>query len=316
MPADAPEEATEEEPEPVEPVAIAAASADQADSVEPVEVELATTAAAPASPIPTAAVADAEPVVAPEPAVAVPEPAIGDRASLKVEAREPGADSPREVRDSGRRNRFRDGPDLFGRGFARSDPVKLESIKSDKPDRAKPDPAKPDPAKPELGKREVGDLDFAKLDFGATPLREGGRDPGSRDLLARAIPSELGAPDVGSRNPPLTDAALRVRLNTMLGSPDLTAPRKGGAEEPADGQADAEKAEPALDPVATKPPSAVERLSDIGSAARSRRADVGSEHEAPKLSPGAPPVPVPAPEPQGARRAAASWRSSCPSSPR
>ena len=106
-------------------------------------------------------------------------------------------------------------------------------------------------------RREVGDLDLAKLDMlGRRRRREGGRDlasrePGSRDLLARAIPSELGAPDVGSRNPPLTDAALRGRLNTMLGSRAISRPpARAAPKEPAatdDAGADT-AAEPAADP--------------------------------------------------------------------
>ena len=195
--------------------------------------------------------------------------------------------------------------------------MKLEPIKSDRPDRAKPDAAKPEIATPEIAKPEVGKHGVGKrekLDFSKPRLRgaaaprgwprsasrdPGSRDPGSRDLLARAIPSELGAPDIGSRNPPLTDAALRVRLNTMLASPDLAAPGKEGAEGPGEGQADAEQAaEPAPDPVATKPLIAVERLSDVASAARNRRADVAPERETSKLTPGAPPLPVPAPEPE------------------
>jgi hypothetical protein len=241
-----------------------------------------------------------------------PEPAVADPEAAEAEAKELDIMSPREVRESARRNRFRDreGPDLFGRGFARSDPVRLEPIKSDRP-------------KLEPPRREVGKLDPAKLDFGTISRREGGRDPGSRDLgsrnlLARAIPGELGAPDIGSRNPPLTDAALRVRVNTMLASADLVAPHKEGAKEPGaedDGEADAEHApEPAPDPVPTKPLIAVERLSDVSKAARRRKADNAPEREAPKFPPAGPPLsappisappvfaPAPVPEPEGARR--------------
>jgi GYF domain 2 len=236
------------------------------------------------------------------PASIAPEPAVADQVPAKSEAKETGG--PREVRESFRRNRFRDGPDLFGRGFARSDPVRLEPVKSD--------PAKPDRARPEVGKR-----DLAKLDFGTTTRRDGAaRDAGSRDLLARAIPSELGAPDMRLRNPPLTDAALRVRLNTMLASADLAAPRNESAEEPAadDGQAYAEKAGgPAPDSVATKPLIAIERVSEVSSGARSRKADIkpdiAAEREGPKFAAGAPPIPapVPAPQPKSARRGGSFW---------
>ena len=240
------------------------------------------------------------------PVSTAPEPVVADPEPVKAEPKE--IESPREVRESGRRNRFRDGPDLFGRGFARSDPVRLEPIKSDT---AKPDPKlELDPARPEAGK-----LDFPKLDFGAAPRREGApgpRNPGARDLLARAIPSELGAPDIGSRNQPLTDAALRVSLNTMLASADVPPPRKGSAQEPEaeeDREADTEQAaEPARDPMAAKPLIAVGRLSDVSSTARRRKAeikpDIAGEREPPNFPAGPPPLsaPEPVPEPEGARR--------------
>ena len=152
------------------------------------------------------------------------------------------------------------------------------------------------------------------------PRREGGaRDPGSRGLLARAIPSELGAPDIGSRNPPLTDAALRVRVNTMLASADPAAPRKEGEPGAVDAaQADARKkaAEPA-DPVTAKPLVAIERLSDASGAARSRKPDIkpdikpnlakqdiAATREVPKFPAEGPPVyaPAPVPEPEGGGR--------------
>jgi hypothetical protein len=244
---------------------------------------------------------------APEPAIADPEPA-GNEAYREAETKEADAGGPREVRESGRRNRFRDGPDLFGRGFARSDPVRLEPIKSDL---AKSDPAEPERARPDRARLEVGKLDLAKLDMLA------GRE-GARDLLARAIPSELGAPDIGSRNPPLTDAALRGRLNTMLAARDLAVPGKDGPKEPAaTDDADADTAAEPADPMAAKPLVAVERLSDVSKAARRRKADMAAEREAARLSnaresegfpPGAPPIltpePVPEPElePQEARR--------------
>jgi hypothetical protein len=286
---DEPEEAQEdkrepEEAEPAEVVAEVHADVEDAagtDSASTVSADVASTALVP---------------TAPGPAVADPEPA-------KAEATE--IESPREVRESGPRNRFRGGPDLFGRGFARSDPVRLEPIDSET---AKPDP-KLDPVRPEVGKR-----DPAKLDFGGA-RREGSardpspRDPGSRNPLSRAIPSELGAPDIGSRNPPLTDAALRVRLNTMLTSADLAAPHKEGDEEPEaedDSQTDPKKAAEPADP--PKPLVSVERLSGVASAARSRKADTkpdpAVEREAPKFPAGAPPdfAPAPVPEPEGARR--------------
>jgi GYF domain 2 len=269
------------------------------------------------------------------PVSTVPEPAVADLELAKAQAVEadtkeadtPEADtieadaaSPREVRESARRNRFRDGPDLFGRGFARSDPVRLEPIKSDT---AKVERPRPDRVRPEVGKLDLGKLDLAKLDLAETPRREG-REPGSRDLLARAIPSELGAPDIGSRNPPLTDAALRVRLNTMLASAELPAPGKDDTEEAgAADDADAKKAVEPADPVGAKPPIAVERLSDVAGAARSRKADVkadiatergppklsiAAEREVPKFKAGAPPIAAPLPvpeledEPESARR--------------
>jgi hypothetical protein len=247
---------------------------------------------------------------APEPAVVDPEPVRPEPAEIE---------SPREVRESGRRNRFRDGPDLFGRGFARSDPVRLEPIKSDT---AKHDPKfdpKLDPVRPEVGKLDLPKLDLPKLDFGAAPRREGApRNPGARGLLARAIPSELGAPDIGSRNQPMTDAALRDSLNTMLASADVAPPRKGSAKEPGapvapgaeeDGEAAMEQAvEPVRDPAATKPLIAVERLSDVSSAARRRKAeikpDLAGEREPPNFPAGPPPLaaPEPVPEPEGAHR--------------
>jgi GYF domain 2 len=253
------------------------------------------------------------PPVSMPPLSTAPEPAVADPEPPKAE---PEIESPREVRESGRRNRFRDGPDLFGRGFARSDPVRLEPIKSDT---AKPDPKldqKLDPARPEVGKLDLPKLDFPKLDIGAAPHREaapGLRNPGARNLLTRAIPSELGAPDIGSRNQPLTDAALRVSVNTMLASADVAPPRKGSPKEPGvedDEEVDAENVPaPARDPAATKPLIAVERLSDIASAARGRKADIkpdiALEREVPKFPAGPPPIsaPEPVPEPEEARRA-------------
>ncbi len=237
-------------------------------------------------------------------------PAVVDPEPVKPEPGE--IESPREVRESGHRNRFRDGPDLFGRGFARSDPVRLEPIKSDtaKLDLKLDSKVEPklDPVRPEVGK-----LDYPKLDFGAAPRREGTpRNPGARDLLARAIPSELGAPDVGSRNQPLTDAALRVSLNTMLASADVAPPRKGSAKEPAaEGYSEADTgqaAETAREAAAPKPLIAVERLSDVSSAARRRKAefkpDIAGEHQAPNFPAGPPPLsaPEPVPEPEDAHR--------------
>jgi GYF domain 2 len=291
---DEPEEAQEEkrEPEEAEPAEVVAEDhADVEDAAGTDSTSTDSTSTESADAASTALVP-----TAPEPVVADPEPA-------KAEAKE--IENPREVRESGRRNRFRGGPDLFGRGFARSDPVRLEPIESET---AKPDP-KLDPVRPEAGK-----LDPAKLDFGGA-RREGSardpgpRDPGPRNLLSRAIPSELGAPDIGPRNPPLTDAALRVRLNTMLTSADLAAPRKEGDEEPEagdDSQTDPKKAAEPADPL--KPLVSVERHSGVVGAARSRKAynkpDPAAEREAPKFPPGAPPVfaPAPVPEPEGARR--------------
>ena len=232
-----------------------------------------------------------------------PEPAAADPEPVQSEPRE--IESPREVRESNRRNRFRDGPDLFGRGFARSDPVRLEPIKSDT---ARSDP-KFDPARPEVGK-----LDFPKLDLGPAPRREGAagpRNPGPRNLLARAIPSELGAPDIGSRNQPLTDAALRGSLNTMLASTDVAPPRQESAKEPVtkdDGEEDAERAaEPARVSATTKPLIAFDRLSDVSITARTRKADakadIAAEREIPKFPGGPPPLSAePVPEPEGAGR--------------
>ncbi len=310
---DEPEEAQEEtrEPQEAEPTETAedrggleeAAHADaayadsaHADSAHPDSAHI--------EPVDTASIAATALSTAPEPAVVDPEP-------VKPEPME--IESPREVRESGRRNRFRDGPDLFGRGFARSDPVRLEPIKSDT---AKPDPKfdpKLDPARPEVGKLDLPKLDLPKLDFGAAPRREGApRNPGGRGLLARALPSELGAPDIGSRNQPMTDAALRDSLNTMLASADVAPSRKGsakelGAPEAEDGEA-ATEAEPARDPAAAKPLIAVERLTDVSGAARRRKAevkpDLAGEREPPNFPAGPPPLaaPEPVPEPEGARR--------------
>jgi hypothetical protein len=303
--ADAPAEEQALEPdEPAEAAADDRSDAEDAADTEPTTASV----AAPDQAAPTPA-----PILAP--AVAEPEPAKAEaeETDIKAEAkeidikptREDDAASPREVRENVRRNRFRDGPDLFGRGFARSDPVRLEPLGSD--------PGKPDPAKPDQPRREVGKLDVAKLDFAEPPRREGrARDPGSRDLLARAIPSELGAPDIGSRNPPLTDAALRVRLNTMLAAPDLAVPGKDGEPEAAD-DADAKKAAEPADTGAAKPLIAVERLSEVSSAARSRKGDIkpgiakpdiSSQREAPKFPAEGPPVyePAPVPEPEGGGR--------------
>jgi len=312
----------------------AAPDVTEAVSAEAVSTEAASIEAGSAGAVSTEAVSTEATTLdstAPESAIADPDPAESE--AKELDAKEPDAKAidakaadtkeaetgiPREVRESVRRNRFRDGPDLFGRGFARSDPVRLEPIKSDP---AKPDTARPDRSKPDRVRPEVGKLDLAKLDFAETTRREGAaRDPGSRDLLARAIPTELGAPDIGSRNPPLTDAALRVRVNTMLTSADLAVPRKDGADEPAaaDDADENQAAEPA-DSVATKSLVAVERLSDVSSAARGRKADIKSdiaaEREAPKSSiaaeregrkfpAGAPPIfhPAPEPEPEGTRR--------------
>jgi GYF domain 2 len=293
--------AEQQEPEPAEPVAIVADAEDHGDAQDAADMD--STVAVSAATAPAAA--------SPAPAAAGPEPTKAEVKETELRG-ERDAESPREVRESVRRNRFRDGPDLFGRGFARSDPVRLEPLRSDT---AKSDIAKPDPARPEVGK-----LDLAKLDFGEMPRREGGaRDPASRDLLARAIPNELGAPDIGSRNPPLTDAALRVRLNTMLASADLAAPRKEGESGAADAaQADAKKAMEPADPVATKPLVAVERLSDLSGPARSRKADIKPDNakpdiaqqditavrEVPKFPAEGPPVyaPAPVPEPKGGGR--------------
>jgi GYF domain 2 len=309
---DEPEEAPQEEPEPeeAEPAATdapAAAAEDHAAAEDPAGMDLTDAVSTVPAPVSTAPVSAAHVSIPPEPAVADPEPAAAEAIeaeAIEADGKPAEIESPREVRESGRRNRFRDGPDLFGRGFARSDPVRLEPIKSEtaKLD-PQPDP-KFDPARPEVGK-----LDLAKL--GGT-RREGTRDlgprdPGSRNLLSRAIPSELGAPDIGSRNPPLTDAALRVRLNTMLASTDLAAPPKGHDQEPEaddDPQADlreaAEPAEPA------KPPVAVERLSDVSRVARRRKPDIKPDiaAEIPKFPAGVPPTyaPAPVPEPEGARR--------------
>ena len=309
--------AEEQVPAPAEPAEVAAddhSDAEDAADTEPTTASVA--APTQAAPIPA-------PISAP--AVAEPEPAKAEAEETDIRAeakeidikptREDDAASPREVRENVRRNRFRDGPDLFGRGFARSDPVRLEPMKSDP---GKPDLTKLDPAKPEQPRREVGKLDVAKLDFVEPPGREGrARNPGSRDLLARAIPSELGAPDIGSRNPPLTDAALRVRLNTMLAAPDLAVPGKDGEPEAAD-DADAKKAAEPADTGAAKPLIAVERLSEVSSAARSRKGDIkpdvakldiakpdiSSQREAPKFPAEGPPVyePAPVPEPEGGGR--------------
>jgi uncharacterized protein DUF4339 len=302
-PADAQGEVQEsQEAEPVEAAEDHSGTGDaaHADAVydDAAHMDLAHTDSAHGEPVDAASTAAAALSTTLEPAVVDPEP-------VKPEPME--IESPREVRESGRRNRFREGPDLFGRGFAKSDPVRLEPIRSDA---ARPDP-KLDPARPEVGK-----LDFPKLDFGAASRRES--IPGPRNLLARAIPSELGAPDIGSRNQPMTDAALRDSVNTMLGSPDVAPPRKGrpkelgapvapGAEE--DGEAATEQAvEPARDPAATKPLIAVERLSQVTSAARRRKAeikpDLAGEREPPNFPAGPPPLsaPEPVPEPEGARR--------------
>jgi hypothetical protein len=278
---DKPEEVQEETPEPEEAEPVQAAE-DRSGTEDAAHAHSASMESADA------------PSTAPAPEPAVVDSELGSAEPMQIE-------SPREVRESARRNRFREGPDLFGRGFARSDPVRLEPIKSDT---AKPDP-KLDPIRPEVGK-----LDFPKLDFGSAPRREG--SPAPRNLLARAIPSELGAPDIGSRNQPLTDAALRVSLNTMLASADVAPPRKGSAEEPGaedKGESDAETAaEPARDPVAAKPLIAVERLSDVSGATRARKAkikpDVAADREAPKFPAGPPPLsaPEPVPEPADARR--------------
>ena len=307
---DEPEEAQEEilepeEAEPVEPAEDRSATEDAAHAdaayTDSAHMDSAHIHSAHVEPVAAASTAAAAHSTAPEPAVVDPQP---------VQAEPMEIESPREVRESGRRNRFRDGPDLFGRGFARSDPVRLEPIKSDT---AKPDPKvdpKLDPARPEVGK-----LNFPKLDFGAAPRREvapGPRNPGARDLLARAIPSELGAPDIGSRNQPMTDAALRDSLNTTLASADVAPPRQGSAKETAaqdHGEADAEQAaEPAHDPAATKPLIAVERLSEVSSTTRRRKAeikpDLPGEREPPNFPAGPPPLsaPEPVPEPEGAHR--------------
>jgi hypothetical protein len=313
--------AEEQAPEPDEPAEAAAddrGDAEDAADTEPTTASVAAPAQAAPIPVPISA-----PIPAPGAAEPGPAKAEAEETDIKAEAkeidikptREDDAASPREVRENVRRNRFRDGPDLFGRGFARSDPVRLEPIKSDP---GKLDLTKFDPAKPDQPRREVGKLDVAKLDFVEPPRREGrARDPGSRDLLARAIPSELGAPDIGSRNPPLTDAALRVRLNTMLAAPDIAVPSKDGEPEAADA-ADAEKAAEPADAGAAKPLIAVERLSEVSSAARSRKRDIkpdiakpdiakpdiSSQREAPKFPAEGPPVyePAPVPEPQGGGR--------------
>jgi hypothetical protein len=272
-----------------------AAADDRSDAEDAADME--PTAAAAIAP------AQAAPIPAPisAPAIADPEP-INDEAK-EIDAkptREADGGSAREVRENMRRNRFRDGPDLFGRGFARSDPVRLEPIKSD-------------PKKPDQPRREVGRLDLARLDLLEPPRREGAaRDHGSRDLLARAIPSELGAPDIGSRNPPLTDAALRVRLNTMLAAPDLAVPSKDVEPEAADA-ADAKKAEEPADSGAAGSLIAVDRLSEVSSAARGRKGDIKpdvgkpdipSQREAPEFPAEGPPVyaPAPVPEPEGGGR--------------
>jgi GYF domain 2 len=292
-----PQEAEPAEPEETEPVE---ATEDRGGSEEAAHLDSAVTESAVTES--ASAASDAMPplLTAPEPAIADPEPA-------KTEPNE--IESPREVRESGRRNRFRDGPDLFGRGFARSDPVRLEPIKSDT---AKPDPKldfKLDRPRPEVGK-----LDLPKLEIGAArrEAAPGARNPGPRNLLARAIPSELGAPDIGSRNQPLTDAALRVSVNTMLASADVAPPRKGSPTEPGledDEEVDAENVPaPARDPDATKPLIAVERLSDVSGAARGRKADIkpdiAMEREPRKFPGGPPPIsaPEPVPEPQDVRR--------------
>ena len=292
---DEPEEAQEEIPEPEDAEPAEAVAEDQSGTDDAAHTDAAHADAVHAEP------AGTESADAPSTAPVSIAPAVVDPEPVRPEPME--IESPREVRESGRRNRFRDGPDLFGRGFARSDPVRLEPIRSDT---AKLDP-KLDPARPEVGK-----LDFPKLDFGAAPRREGApRNPGARDLLARAIPSELGAPDIGSRNQPMTDAALRVSVNTMLASADIAPPRKGSAREQAtdeDGETDTEKAaEPARDPAATKPLIAVERLSDVSSGTRRRKAeikpDIAGEREAPNFPARPPPLsgPEPVPEPDGAR---------------
>jgi hypothetical protein len=292
-----PQEAEPAEPEETEPVE---ATEDRGGSEEAAHLDSAVTESAVTES--ASAASDAMPplLTAPEPAIADPEPA-------KTEPNE--IESPREVRESGRRNRFRDGPDLFGRGFARSDPVRLEPIKSDT---AKPDPKldfKLDRPRPEVGK-----LDLPKLEIGAArrEAAPGARNPGPRNLLARAIPSELGAPEIGSRNQPLTDAALRVSVNTMLASADAAPPRKGSPTEPGvedDEEVDAESVPaPARDPDATKPLIAVERLSEVASAARGRKADIkpdiALEREPPKFPAGPPPIsaPEPVPEPEDVRR--------------
>jgi hypothetical protein len=304
---DEPAEAQEELHEPEEAEPADAGAEDRSDTDDVAHADAAHTDAA----HPDAAHAElvsTESADAPSTAPVSIAPAVVDPEPVEPEPSE--IESPREVRESGRRNRFRDGPDLFGRGFARSDPVRLEPMKSDT---AKPDPKldpKLDPVRPAVGK-----LDFPKLDFGAASRREGApgpRNPGGRDLLARAIPSELGAPDIGSRNQPLTDAALRVSVNTMLASTDVPPPRKGSADEPGaeeDGETDTEKAaEPARDPAATKPLIAVERLSDVSSAAHRRKAeikpDIAGEREPPNFPAGPLPLsaPEPVPEPEGAHR--------------
>jgi hypothetical protein len=304
-PATSPEQLEEpqeekQEPEQAEPAEVAAE--DRGGSEDAVPTELVHTDSADAA-------STAPLSTAPEPDAADLELAEAKEANAEAdEAKETDTGSPREVRESVRRNRFRDGPDLFGRGFARSDPVRLEPIKPDPP---RPAPPKSDRARPEAGKLDPPKLDLPKLDFGATTRREatpdpGARDPGARNLLSRAIPNELGAPDIGSRSPPLADAALRVRLSTMLASADVAAPRQEDAEELEAGpRADPKKGEPE-DPA--KPTVAVERLSDVSSAARARKADVKADivtaREAAKFPAGVPPVlaPEPVPEPEGARR--------------
>src|ERR1700722_17841318 len=305
-----PQEAEPAEPEETEPMEATedrggteqAAHSDSA-ATESATMESASAASADA---PSMAPVSIPPVsMAPEPAIADPEPA-------KTEPEE--IESPREVREGGGRNRFRGGPDLFGRGFARSDPVRLEPIKSDT---AKPDPKldfKLDRARPEVGKLDLPKLDLPKLEIGAArrEAAPGARNPGPRNLLARAIPSELGAPDIGSRNQPLTDAALRVSVNTMLASADAAPPRKGSPTEPEvedDEEVDAENVPaPARDPDATKPLIAVERLSEVASVARGRKADIkpdiALEREPPKFPAGPPPLsaPEPVPEPEDVRR--------------
>jgi uncharacterized protein DUF4339 len=316
---DEPEEVRHDEQQP-EPAAAEDLAEDQAAVADAVSNVPAPSVAAVVTGAPAPAVADAEPAEAQDAdasEVEAREPEAQEADAREAEAREADTASPREVRESGRRNRFRDGPDLFGRGFARSDPVRLEPIKSDV---AKSDLAKPDRARPDRVRLEAGKLDLAKLDMVAG--REGAaREPGSRNLLARAIPSELGAPDIGSRNPPLTDAALRVRLNTMLASAD------DAKESAAAHDADADPVADHADAAAAEPPRAVERLSDVSTAARRRKADIRADHKAdmaaereaakrssameregPKFPAGAPPIltpePVPEPEfePQEARR--------------